>query len=212
VIGDVPCRAIETWHMQQIVNRANTATTGARMRTFVSGLIKAGSSAGFLSEPLPTVVHWQAGDRPRQTPRARICGESSDFIDMASLPRHQDVSALASATQQKRLCRWWRELMPYVAAYSGVRRGEMLALSADDVDSTRRTIAVLRKVIEVNGKQTIELPKNGIIRTTLFPEIAPDGYRLADMLARRINEARTEREAGSNPNALLFPARGGKYM
>ncbi|MEZ0114684.1 site-specific recombinase XerD [Catenulispora sp. EB89] len=212
VIGDVPCGAIETWHMQQIVNRANTATSGARLRTFISGLIKIGGSMGFLTEPLPAVVHWQAGDRPRPTLKARICGESTDFIDMASLPRHRDVSALALATQQKRLCRWWRELMPYVAAYSGIRRGEMLALSADDVDSTRRTITVLRKVIEVNGKQTIELPKNGIIRTTLFPEIAPDGYRLADMLARRINEARTERDAGSNPNARLFPARGGKYM
>jgi integrase len=131
---------------------------------------------------------------------------------MASLPRHQDVSALALATPQKRLCRWWHELMPYVAAYSGVRCGEMLALEAEDVDPTRRTIRVVRKVIEVNGKQTVELPKNGITRMTLFPEVAPDGYRLADMLARRIGEARAERDAGSNPAALLFPARGGKYM
>ena len=32
------------------------------------------------------------------------------------------------------------------------------------------------------------------------------------MLARRPDEARAERDAGTNPHALLFPARGGRYI
>ena len=39
----------------------------------------------------------------------------------------------------------------------------------------------------------------------------PGGYPLAERLAARIEEARAEQEAGSNPLGLVFPSRGGGY-
>lgn len=212
VIGDLPCQRIEVWHMQQIVNSASTANVGRHMQDLISGLVKAGIAAGYVDDPRLAMVHWQAGGRPRPEPQARQAGQSLNFVDPVGLPSHRDVAALASATQRKRLAAWWRELMPYLAAYSGVRLGELLALTADDVALQARTLRVVRKVVEVEGVQLIELPKGGIVRTTIYPAISPTGFQLAEALQRRVTEALRERKAGSNPQALLFPARNGLYL
>lgn len=57
---------------------------------------------------------------------------------------------------------WRDELMMNTAAYSGLRWGELAALTADQVDSDGRVIAVDRKVVEVvevAGHLYVETPK-----------------------------------------------------
>ena len=52
------------------------------------------------------------------------------------------------------------ELMAVTAAYSGLRWGELAALTIGQVDQPARVITVDRKVVEVGGHLYVEAPKN----------------------------------------------------
>jgi hypothetical protein len=103
------------------------------------------------------------------------------------------------------------ELMGNTAAYSGLRWGELAALTVPQVNQGARVIAVDRKVIEVAGRLYVEAPKNRKHRRTIYPRSTPAGYPLAERLAARIEEARAEMEAGTNPPGLIFPSPRGKH-
>jgi hypothetical protein len=66
-------------------------------------------------------------------------------------------------------------------------------------------------VIEVAGHLYIEAPKCRKYRKTIYPRRTPAGYPLAEKLAARIEQARAEQEAGTNPLGLIFPSPTGKH-
>ena len=101
--------------------------------------------------------------------------------------------------------------MANVAAYSGLRWGEIAALTVPHADTAARVITVDRKVIEVAGHLYVEAPKNRKRRRTIYPRTTPSGYPLAERLAARIEQARTEQDSGSNPLGLVFPFPRGKH-
>ena len=72
-------------------------------------------------------------------------------------------------------------------------------------------ITVDRKVVEVAGHLYVEAPKNRKFRRTIYPRRTPGGYPLAERLAARIEAARAEQEAGTNPLGLIFPSPTGKH-
>jgi integrase len=61
------------------------------------------------------------------------------------------------------------ELMAQLAAYSGLRWGELAALTVGQVDQVGRVITVDRKVIEIRGQLYEEAPKNRKRRRTIYP-------------------------------------------
>ena len=61
-------------------------------------------------------------------------------------------------------------------------------------------------MVEVAGHLYIEAPKNRKLRMTIYPRRTPADYPLADKLAARIQQARTEQDAGINPLGLIFPS------
>jgi integrase len=156
-------------------------------------------------------VHWQAGNRELPAPRVTVAGESTLWVKPAEIPANDDVGklgqALAAGRQGERA-----ELMASIAAYSGLRWGELTALTIPQVDTDARTIAVDRKVIEVAGHLYIEAPKNRKLRQTIYPRTTPGGYPLADELAGRIEQARAEQAAGTNPLGLIFPSPMSKFL
>jgi integrase len=101
--------------------------------------------------------------------------------------------------------------MANTAAYSGLRWGELAALTIGQVDEPGRVIAMDRKVVEVAGRLYVEAPKNRKYRRTVYPRHTPAGYPLADRLADRLQAARAGQEAGANPLGLVFPSPAGKY-
>jgi integrase len=101
--------------------------------------------------------------------------------------------------------------MANTAAYSGLRWGELAALTIPQVDEAGRVITVDRKVVEVAGHLFLEAPKNRKYRRTIYPRQTPPGYALAARLAARIQAAQAEQEIGTNPLGLLFPSPMGKY-
>jgi integrase len=102
--------------------------------------------------------------------------------------------------------------MANTAACSGLRWGELTALTIAQVDQAGRVITVDRKVVEVAGHLYVEAPKNRKFRRTIYPRRTPAGYPLADRLAARIEAARAEQEAGTNPLGLIFPSPAGKHL
>ena len=210
VIGAVTCQDITTWHTQQIVSAAPTAGEGDRVHGMLSALVAAGIEGGYLTSPRLAMVHWQAGDRPLPAPRVTVSGESALWVDPAQIPAGDDIDklgrALAAGRHGER-----DELMASTAAYSGLRWGELTALTIGQIDQAGRVITVDRKVIEVAGHLYIEAPKNRKFRRTIYPRITPVGYPLAERLAARIEAARAEQEAGTNPLGLIFPSPRGKH-
>jgi hypothetical protein len=96
--------------------------------------------------------------------------------------------------------------MAHAAAYSGLRQGELFALTAVQLAPESRVITVDRKVVEICGKLYVEAPKGRKYRSTIYPVRTPDGYPLAEKLAARAGQVRAEMEAGRNPPGLMFPS------
>jgi integrase len=104
-------------------------------------------------------VHWQAGDRLLPAPAVSVAGESVQWVDPAEIPSDGDIGkfgqALAAGAHGDR-----DELMANTAAYSGLRWGELIALTIPQLDQAARVITVDRKVVEVAGHLFVEAPKN----------------------------------------------------
>jgi integrase len=210
VITVVTCQDIKSGHTQHIVNAAPTAGEGDRVAAMISALVGAGIEGGYLANPRLAKVHWQAGDRPLPAPEVTVAGESNSWVDPAEIPSDDDITKLSQAlTVGQHGDR--HELMACTAAYTGLRWGELTALTIAQVDQAVRTIAVDRKVIEIAGHLYIEAPKGRKSRRTIYPRNTPGGYPLAERLGARIEAARAEQEAGTNPLGLIFPSPAGKH-
>ena len=210
VIGAVTCQDITVSHTQKIVNAAPTAGEGDRVHRMLSAMVGAGLKGGYLVNPMLAGVHWQAGDRPLPAPKVTVAGESALLVDPFEIPSSNDIGALGRALAA-RAHGEQDELMANLAAYSGLRWGELAALTNAQVAPAARVITVDRKVVEVSGQIYLEAPKNRKFRRTIYPRLTPGGYPLAERLAARLAEARAEQEAGANPLGLIFPASAGKY-
>lgn len=210
-LGQLRCEQLKVDHLQRLVNEADGWDPGTKLCRTVNAIMKIGYAKGFVTNPRLHMIVWEANGRPLPTPKAQKAGESTGFIDPRTLPGHRDIALLAGATQRKWNRKWWHELLIFTAAYTGMRNGELRALRAAWVDVSTRSIEVKEKAIELGGTR-IELPKGGKERTTIFPQVTPSGYRLADELARRVAEAFAEQAAGRNPLALMFPNTKGGYQ
>ncbi len=206
VIATVTCQDIKMRHTQKIVNAAPTAGEGARVAGMLSALVGAGIEGGYLANPRLAKVHWQAAGRQVLPDQVTVAGESALlWVDPAEIPADDDIGKLGRALADGRHGDR-DELMASTAAYSGLRWGELTALTIPQIDTEARVITVDRKVIEVAGHLYIEAPKGRKSRKTIYPRITPDGYPLAERLAARIEQARVEQAAGVNPLGLIFPS------
>src|ERR1039457_2554734 len=211
VIAAVSCQDIAAGHMQQIVSAAPTASEGERLHRCLSAMVTAGIKGGYLASPRLREVHWQAGDRPAPEPEPSTSGESALWVDPAEIPAAADIARLGQALAAGRRGEL-DELMANVAAYAGLRQGELFALTTGQVAAAARVITVDRKLIEVAGQLYVEAPKCRKYRSTIYPVRTPQGYPLADRLAARVEQARAEQQAGINPLGLIFPSpRGGHW-
>jgi integrase len=133
VIGTVTCQDLKTSHTQQIVNAAPTAGEGDRVHGMLSALVASWIEGGYVTSPRLAMVHRQAGDRPLPAQRVTVSGESALWVDRAEIPSGSDIGklgrALAAGRHGER-----DELMASTAAYSGLRWGELAALTIGQVE------------------------------------------------------------------------------
>ena len=170
--------------MQQIVNAAPTAGEGARLRRCLSAMVTAGIAAGYLTNPRLQEVHWQAAGRAAPGPQVAVAGESALFVDPAEIPADADVAQLGQA-----LAAGPRgdldELMANTAAYTGLRQGELFALTAAQIAPAARVITVDRKVVEVAGTAVRRGAQGPQAPQHHLPRPHPAGYPLAEKIAAR---------------------------
>lgn len=136
----------------------------------------------------------------RTNPAVRMRLPSSQPRDMMVLTA-QEVQALSQAIGPD-----WRVLV-YVAAYTGLRAGELWALRRMDVDPLRGVLHVRQTVkrdvaskdadpatVDSYGRE-VGPPKNGRARTITLPK------HLRDMLAEHLTESSP---GGAGPEAMVF--------
>ncbi len=100
---------------------------------------------------------------------ARLIARSPCTIKGAGTERHDEmqiatpeqVAAIAAAVGP----RW--EALVFTGAYGGLRWGELAALRRCDIDLASKTIAVTRKLAEVNGQLSYGRPKSAAGRRTI---------------------------------------------
>jgi integrase len=92
--------------------------------------------------------------------------------------------------------------MVLLAAWCGLRQGELFELRRSDIDLERGVVRVARGVVRVDGGVVVGTPKSDAGRRTVSipPHLRP---AVEDHLARHVKAA---------PDALLFPARHGGHM
>ena len=109
------------------------------------------------------------GMRSRASQENRRCSSTRP----GSLPS-ADVArlgcALAAGRQE-------HELMACFAAYSGLRRGELAALTTGQIDPSARVVIVDRKVIEIGGRSTSRRPRAASSAASSTPGAPPPDTR-----------------------------------
>jgi integrase len=87
------------------------------------------------------------------------------------------VAALGQALAASPARGQLHELMANLAAYTGLRWGELAALTMAQIDPAARVITVDRKVVEIGGQLFTEAPKNRKRRRTIYPRRTPRPIR-----------------------------------
>ncbi len=198
VIGDVACRELTRADFQETINQASTPSVAHHVRRTLTALMGAGLEEGYVmaGRDLLRGVRWQGETAVQNEPADRAVTE--DEIPAVSAV-HELAAAAAALTGV-----WWRELQILLVAYSGMRWGEHVALTWEQVDPDRRRIRIDRQVVEARNSLLPTLPKGRRRRITMFPVATPGGIALAELMQRRLDELR--------PGELIFPAARGGWM
>lgn len=104
-------------------------------------------------------------------------------------PSSEDISRVKNSTG----CTFG--MFAYWALYTGMRRGELLALEWDDVDLETRTITINKSLYHVSNHPKIKTPK-----TETSMSVIPILDKLAEKLPKR------------RPSGIVFPNQHGEYM
>ena len=225
-IGPVRCKDMTRSDVQRCVDAAPTKGEGQRVRVLMGSILRFGIDEEFISQPLEKLmkkVRWQSLGRPTPAPTPRRQGASALFIAPSKIPELDDIYELAFQLRQEERAPWWWEMLPIFTAFTGMRIAEVIGLAASDVErAPSRRVYVHRQFLEIN--QSFSLPKGNKTRFTRYPAVTPagkhfpEGYPLAEMIARR--KAEVEKELRELPpdsspeerDGLLFPApRGGPW-
>lgn len=196
VIGGVACRALTRLHFQAILDSASTASVAAHLRRCLTSLVAAGLEEGHLLPRRDVLrgVRWRPGVEV-------AVEETGRAVTVAEIPTAVAVHELARAAAAQSGV-WWRELEILFVAYSGLRWGEHVALTADRIDAGRRRVTVGSQVIETRSAMMETLPKGRRRRITMYPAVTPGDVDLATLVETRMGEV--------DPEGLMFPApRGG---
>lgn len=190
-LADQPCSHIGADQVSNVLrNVRDQGVKPDQVHATLRAMTRYGLARGYFTrDPLQGVTVARAGRR-RQ-------GQSSAFVDHHLRPDTDSVERLAdqfaSVTGQ-----WWRGLEARMAAYTGLRWGELHELRPTDIDLSTGDVAVERQVIYPEGRRHLHLPKYRKVRETFLP-----GF-LTEATERRVKEL----EAAAPPNGRVCTPQG----
>lgn len=190
-IGSILPSAVEKWVRELGQGVAQTA----RVRTVMNGKPRSASvvirAVGVLAGILDVGVR---DGRIRSNPARGLSNlPHDDWKPRRRYLTHEQVFRLALAAPDETM-----ETLILTLAYTGIRWGEAVALTVDDVDLARRRLNIYRTATEVDGQIYIGAPKSWQARSVPFPEF----------LATRLEARVTNRDG----EALVFPSRSGDFL
>lgn len=185
-VGGIKCKDLQPHHFRHVLAQGREkGLADGTLKNHVAtmtGVVACGHEAGYIdpqtnpAEKLHKLL--------RTTSRAGVSGR---FVDPKRIPTVAEVDRLAVYMGQR--WEWWRELQVKLAAFSGLRLGEMTALRAIDVDLGQSTIDVCRAWGRIE-RRFLD-PKWNKVRTTFVAS------SVVGLLEARMEEV--------GPGGLLFP-------
>lgn len=196
IIGELNCSEIDNALIKKIVKSAKTASIGEHLSSSLHGLINWGHLENWTSERPEELLKGLTNtvNQIKGIKKSVESGENHLFINSNEIPTHGDVDKLAKAAALVSGI-WWYELLFNLAAYSGMRVGEIFDLDITQIDTKLKTIRIENQCLEVNGKKIRTAPKLNKVRTTVYPTRTPEGYPLAAQVKRRIRELNKLKES-----------------
>jgi integrase len=175
-LADLDAMAVRAW-LAKLKRDGVGASTRAKSYRLLSRILATAIESGYLTRNPCT-----------------IRGAASDPVGEMRFATVAEVAALADAIPPR-----FRALV-LVAAYTGLRWGELAGLRVKRVDLLHRQITVAEQLLEVRGRLAFGPPKTGAgLRTVTLPAVA------AEALAEHLS-----RYAEVGPDGLVFPVeRGG---
>lgn len=208
-IGETPCRDLTRQHMVGILNAARQQVGTHQVRKIgacLRRMVNVGHQAGYFADghdPMHGVKY---------TPRSYRHGQTSVYIEPHRRPDTGSVEKLA--VQMAADGPWWRALQVRMAAYCGLRWGELAALEASDVDLEEGIVRADRQVTYVGAARVGKLPKYDKVRETFVPSFLaePLAARMAEQLPEPDRSCFADHpEVRLGSGGLLFPAPAGGY-
>jgi len=221
-IGDKKCDSLSRAHLKSLATQEMTQSNRQHLLRTLAAFIKWGYREGWIHDDparlLAGLTYVKKAKRKKGTridQAVKVAGESSLAVDPKAIPSKTDVHKLGKS-MAKVSGIWWMELMVNLAAYSGLRLGEILDLDISHIDVKNRIIKVEYQLLDDAGNLSRELPKWDVQRRTIFPVVTPSGYKLAEQLQRRIKEIKSTHKIptlqdGTN-RLLIFPNSNGGWM
>jgi integrase len=221
-IGEKQCAALKAEHLKKLVSQKMTTSNRQHLLRTLTAFMKWGYREGWiLEEPtrlLAGLTYVSKVKRKKGSPMdqvAKVAGESNLAVDPKAIPSKDDVQKLGRAISELTGI-WWMELMVNLAAYSGLRLGEILDLDLSHVDIKNRIIKVEYQLLDDAGNLSRQLPKWDVQRRTVFPVVTPAGYKLAEQLQRRLKEVKSTHKIPTLQDGthrlLLFPNSNGGWI
>lgn len=211
-VGDKKCIRLDNSDLIKIIDTCGTVDVRDHVATAISTLIRWGCAKGWLLQNSNMLLRDLNKIANR---KVKIAGESKHHVDKREIPTHAKVAAVAKAASEVTDV-WWYELMFNLAAYSGLRFGEICDLDLTDIDLNQRQIIVDFQCLSDGGTKSRQLPKWDKQRTTVFPEVTPSGYKLKANLKKRISELNkmnvTPVLQDGTSRKLLFPNKDGGWL
>lgn len=170
-----------------------------RQRSYVAtGDTKRGrTAAAHAYRLLRTVLNTAVDEQLIETNPCRIAGANGSKAEERRPATIDEVQQLSQLVQPR------YATAVLLAAWSGLRGGELFALARRHVDLERRTVTVERQLVELTGTQvTFGQPKTAAsVRTVTLPQTVAD--MLADHMQRFVDD---------DPDALLFTTGTGAFV
>ena len=178
-LARIDVMAVRTWLAELHDAGEVSATTIAKAYRLLGRILGAAVEAGYLPAS-PCVIKGAGVERAPEMQVATV----------------QQVRALADAVPAR------YRAMILVAAYGGLRWGELVGLRVRHVDLLHGTVRIAEQIAEVNGTFMVGPPKSEAgARTVTLPTVAVAA--LVDHL---------DRHPGASADGLVFPAADGGYQ
>lgn len=209
-----PVGALDRAAVDHLRSACGTHTMVKQLTSQVRMFLRWLHEQGAISDAqLALLPEWHARDvaprfaqpepRPARVRTARMHGQSDNFVADVDCAGHPAIDRFA--TELQHLARWG-ELAVQCAPATGLRIGEQFQLTAYDFEELADGLWVRVDWQWHTGPTRRALPKTGKRRRVPVADVTRSGYPLGTALRRRITEAKAEQAAGTNPEALLFPA------